>query len=60
MSNCLFLQLKTQQIINRVQTGTKAVSNWHGGNLDPDSVSKHQHLLKRAGYKSHSDAKGIF
>jgi len=25
-------------------------SNWHGGNLDPDSVKTHQRQLKRAGF----------
>ena len=33
-------------------------SNWHGGNLDPESVQKHQRLLKRAGFKNNADAIG--
>jgi hypothetical protein len=35
-------------------------SNWGAGNMDPDMVSRHQRGLKRARYKSHADAKGIF
>jgi hypothetical protein len=38
----------------------KAVSNWTGNNLDPDSVSRHYRSLKRAGFKDNSSAKGIF
>lgn len=33
-------------------------SNWHGGNLDPESVSRHQRLLNRAGFRNNSDAIG--
>lgn len=33
-------------------------SNWHGGNMDPESVQKHQRLLKRAGFKNNADAIG--
>ena len=40
--------------------GPKAVTNWHGGNMDPDSVKRHYQGLKRAGFKSNADAKGIF
>ena len=38
----------------------KAVSNWTGKNMDPDSVKRHQNTLKRAGFKNNSDAKGFF
>eukprot|EP01041_Mallomonas_annulata_P005504 gene5504-11092_t len=38
----------------------RPVTNWHGSNMDPDSVRRHQHSLKRAGFKGNSDAKGIF
>lgn len=38
----------------------KAVSNWTGSNMDPDSVKRHQSILKRAGFKNNSDAKGFF
>ena len=31
-----------------------------GGNMDPDSVSRHHHLLKRGGFKGNADAKGVF
>ena len=40
--------------------GSKAVTNWHGGNMDPDSVKRHYQGLKRAGFKSNADAKGNF
>ena len=40
--------------------GTKAVTNWHGGNMDPDSVKRHYQGLKRAGFRNNTDAKGIF
>jgi len=39
---------------------TRPVTNWTGSNLDPDSVSRHQHTLKRAGFKDNASAKGIF
>lgn len=35
-------------------------TNWTGGNLDPDSVARHQHLLGRAGFRDNAHAKGIF
>lgn len=38
----------------------RAMSNWTGKNLDPDSVKKHYHQLKRAGFKNNSHAKGFF
>jgi hypothetical protein len=38
----------------------RAVSNWTGSNMDPDSVKRHNQSLKRAGFKSNSDMKGIF
>ena len=41
-------------------TSQKAVSNWHGGNMDPDSVARHYHGLKRAGFRDNSHAKGLF
>jgi hypothetical protein len=40
--------------------GSKAVTNWHGGNMDPDSVKRHYQGLKRAGFRNNTDAKGIF
>lgn len=39
---------------------SKAVSNWVGSNMDPDSVSRHNNSLKRGGWKSNSDMKGMF
>ena len=39
--------------------GEKArYSNWHGGNLDPESVQRHQRLLNRAGFMNNKDAIG--
>ena len=38
----------------------KAHTNWHGSNMDPDSVSRHFHGLKRAGFSGNAHAKGIF
>ncbi len=38
--------------------GSKAVSNWTGKNLDPDSVKRHYDTLKRIGYKNNQDPKG--
>jgi len=38
--------------------GKKAMSNWTGKNLDPDSVKRHYQGLKRAGFRSNSDVKG--
>lgn len=40
--------------------GRKPMTNWTGANLDPDSVTKHNQLLKRAGFRNNKDAKGIF
>ena len=41
-------------------SGRKAVTNWHGSNLDPDQRTKHFKQLERAGFKNNSHAKGIF
>lgn len=41
-------------------SGSKAVSNWTGKNLDPDAVKRHYNGLKRAGFRNNSDAKGNF
>lgn len=35
-------------------------TNWHGGNLDPDSVARHQNQLGRMGFRDNKHAKGIF
>lgn len=59
---------KNQQGYTRITFGgpknakrpDKAVSNWTGNNLDPDSVARHYHGLKRAGFRNNSDMKGIF
>lgn len=40
--------------------GYQVVSNWHGGNMDPDCVRRHENTLKRAGFKNNAHAKGIF
>lgn len=39
----------------------KAVSNWHGSNMDPDQVKRHYNGLKRAGFKDNASVnKGLF
>ncbi len=35
-----------------------AYSNWDGKNLDPDAVRRHQHQLRRAGFRDNTHAKG--
>lgn len=35
-------------------------SNWDGGNMDPDSVSRHNRSLRRAGFRDNAHAKGFF
>ena len=53
----------TKIIFGKDQSGVvtkKAVTNWHGGNMDPDSVSRHYNGLKRAGFYNNSHAKGLF
>jgi hypothetical protein len=43
----------------RDQNG-RVMSNWDGKNLDPDSVKRHNHHLKRLGFRNNQHAKGIF
>mmetsp|Transcript_88091 Transcript_88091/g.132012 ORF Transcript_88091/g.132012 Transcript_88091/m.132012 type:complete len:135 (-) Transcript_88091:66-470(-) len=38
----------------------KVISNWDGRNLDPCSVKRHNHQLKRAGFANNAHAKGFF
>ena len=38
----------------------KVISNWDGKNLDPCSVKRHNHQLKRAGFVNNQHAKGFF
>lgn len=45
---------------NKIQDGGRAVSNWTGNNMDPDSVKRHYVGLKRAGFRDNSHAKGYF
>ena len=33
---------------------TQVHTNWTGSNMDPDQISRHQHTLKRAGYKGNA------
>jgi hypothetical protein len=40
--------------------GRKAMTNWTGSNMDPDSVKRHQNILKRTGFKNNAEAKGLF
>ena len=42
------------------KNGAKVMSNWTGSNVDPDALKRHHHGIKRAGFKSHKDAKGFF
>ena len=35
-------------------------TNWDGANMDPDSVARHNHSLKRAGFRDNAHAKGFF
>ena len=39
---------------------SRAHTNWTGSNMDPDSVSRHYHGLKRAGFANNAHAKGVF
>lgn len=38
----------------------RAVTNWTGKNMDPDSVRRHNHQLNRAGFKNNAHMKGFF
>mmetsp|Transcript_5073 Transcript_5073/g.12844 ORF Transcript_5073/g.12844 Transcript_5073/m.12844 type:complete len:198 (-) Transcript_5073:169-762(-) len=38
----------------------RVVSNWDGKNLDPEQVKRHNHHLKRLGFRNNGHAKGIF
>ena len=38
----------------------RVVSNWDGKNLDPEQVKRHNHHLKRLGFRNNAHAKGIF
>ena len=38
----------------------RVISNWDGNNLDPCSVKRHNHQLKRAGFVNNAHAKGFF
>jgi hypothetical protein len=44
----------------KTKSERKAVTNWHGKNLDPESVSHHFKNLKRAGFHDNNHAKGGF
>ena len=37
-----------------------AYSNFDGSNLDPDAVARHNHTLRRAGFRDNAHAKGFF
>jgi len=55
---------RSQEGVTRIVFGEskeqpgRAVSNWTGKNMDPDSVKRHYQSLKRAGFKDNSHAKG--
>lgn len=44
----------------RDQNERHVISNWDGKNMDPDSVKRHNHHLKRLGFRNNAHAKGIF
>lgn len=54
----------SQEGITRIAFGEskeqpgRAISNWTGKNMDPDSVKRHYQSLKRAGFKNNTHAKG--
>ncbi|EWM23165.1 hypothetical protein Naga_100043g17 [Nannochloropsis gaditana] len=35
-----------------------AYSNWDGSSMDPDAVRRHQHQLRRMGFRDNTHAKG--
>mmetsp|Transcript_2673 Transcript_2673/g.8025 ORF Transcript_2673/g.8025 Transcript_2673/m.8025 type:complete len:134 (+) Transcript_2673:146-547(+) len=37
-----------------------AYQNWDGANMDPDSVARHNHSLRRMGFRDNAHAKGYF
>lgn len=45
---------------NESNLGRKAVSNWNGSNMDPDSVARHKSQLSRMGFRDNAHAKGFF
>lgn len=70
-SNLGYLRIVTprraaeQQGVTRIVFGdadparpAKAVSNWTGRNMDPDSVKRHYNSLKRAGFSDNRSVKG--
>lgn len=50
----------TLQGVDDTSLTQRPVTNWHGRNMDPDSVARHYRSLKRAGFKNNRHAKGIF
>ena len=50
----------TRLVIGSDDKKGRVVTNWHGKNLDPESVSRHKHTLKRAGFMNNRHAKGVF
>ena len=72
-SNVSYLKMITPKLRDRPDAGEFVVSsnansspnnksrvhsNWTGTNMDPDSVSRHNALLKRAGFVNNAHAKG--
>ena len=47
-------------IAGAAQAEKIVISNWDGSNLDPDSVSRHNHHLDRLGYQNNAHAKGPY
>jgi len=46
--------------VNKSLHGGRVVSNWHGGNLDPEAVARHKSQLSRVGFRDNAHAKGFF
>ncbi len=38
--------------LDELQQKSKALSNWREGNIDPDALKRHQHLLDRMNFKA--------
>ena len=52
-------QIEGLEATNR-DGSTRVISNWDGKNLDPESVTKHNKQLRRAGFVNNAHAKGMF
>ncbi len=48
----------TKIVFGEAKKQNKAMTNWTGKNMDPDSVKHHHRNLNRAGFKSNAHVKG--